>query len=122
MGAVRILRDAPRSSSQSRGHPAQQKDGRVVPFNNGGTPVRSFFLSCDGRACAHRRTPRLLRGEGPRKGTTGGSDGAREGISFPTESLFGDVPDLDVRKAINLAVNRVEWKENGPSCEGKCVW
>ncbi len=28
------------------------------------------------------------------------------------ESLFGDVPDLDVYTAINLAMNRVEWKEN----------
>ncbi len=31
------------------------------------------------------------------------------------ESLFSDVPDLDVHTAINLAMNRVEWKENIPS-------
>ncbi len=31
-----------------------------------------------------------------------------------TESLFGDVPDLDVYEAINLAMNRLEWKENRP--------
>ncbi len=31
------------------------------------------------------------------------------------ELLLGDVPDLDVCTATNLAVNRVEWKENRPS-------
>ncbi len=31
------------------------------------------------------------------------------------ESLFGDVPDLDIYTAINLAINTVEWKENRPS-------
>ncbi len=28
------------------------------------------------------------------------------------ESLFGDVPGLDVQTAINLAMNREEWKNN----------
>ncbi len=32
-----------------------------------------FILSCDERVCAHHRTPRLLRGEGTRKGTTRGT-------------------------------------------------
>ncbi len=32
-----------------------------------------------------------------------------------SESLFGDVPDLDVYTAINLAMNRVEMKENRPT-------
>ncbi len=31
------------------------------------------------------------------------------------ESLFGDVPDLHVYTAINLAMNRVERKEKRPS-------
>ncbi len=31
------------------------------------------------------------------------------------ESLFGDVPDLDVYTSTNLAMNRVEWKEKRPS-------
>ncbi len=31
------------------------------------------------------------------------------------ESLFGDVPDLDIYTAINLAINRVEWKESRQS-------
>ncbi len=83
---------------------------------------------------------RLLRGEGSRKGTTGGSEGAGEAISFSTqlgiatwnccalsnhnepmqgpgirkESLFGDVPDLDIYTAINLAMNRAERKANRP--------
>ncbi len=71
---------------------------------------------------AHAHTtgsPRLLRGEATRKGTTDDNEDAREAISFPLqcvkqapESLFGDVPDLDVHTAINLAMNRVEWKEN----------
>ncbi len=35
------------------------------------------------------------------------------------QSLFGDVLDLDAFKAIDLAMNRVEWKENRPvrGCE-----
>ncbi len=51
---------------------------------------------------------------GDPKWITGGSDGARETISFSTqlchcvkpapESWFGDVPDLDVYTAINLAM------------------
>ncbi len=28
------------------------------------------------------------------------------------ESVFGDVPGLEVQVAINLAMNRVEWKRN----------
>ncbi len=36
------------------------------------------------------------------------------------ESLFSDVPDLDIYTAINLAMNRVEWKENRLCrCEGR---
>ncbi len=31
------------------------------------------------------------------------------------ELLLGDVSDLDVYTAINLAMNKVEWKENRPS-------
>ncbi len=67
-------------------------------------------------ALAHTTgSPRLLRREGIRKVTTGGSKGAREAISFSTQlRMLGDVPDLDVYTAINLAMNRVEWKENRP--------
>ncbi len=41
------------------------------------------FLSCDERVRAHHRIPSLLREEGTRKGTTGGSKGAREATSSP---------------------------------------
>ncbi len=36
-------------------------------------------------------------------------------VKLTPESLFGDVPNLDVYKAINLAMNRVERKANRPS-------
>ncbi len=31
------------------------------------------------------------------------------------ESLFGDVPDLNIDKALKIAKNRIEWKTRRPS-------
>ncbi len=36
-------------------------------------------------------------------------------VGTASESMFGDVPDLDVYTAMNLAMNIVEMKENRPS-------
>ncbi len=36
-------------------------------------------------------------------------------VKLAPEALFGDISDLDVYTAINLAMNKVEWKEDRPS-------
>ncbi len=70
---------------------------------------------------------RLLRREAPRKRSAGGRDGVRVvvvcsadlridtwncgGLCNVTESLFGDIPDLDFEKGIEIAPDREEWKK-----------
>ncbi len=46
-----------------------------------------------------------MRGGGAtRKGRAGGIEGT-------AESLFGDVPELNIDKALKIAKNRIEWKK-----------
>ncbi len=62
--------------------------------------------------------PRLLRGEAPRKRGPGGCNDALETVGFSTrfrspDSLFGDVPELDSRKAAEIAEDREKCEASG---------
>ncbi len=67
----------------------------------------------------------MLRGEGSRKGLAGGREGARkvlttrrvllESVPPTPESLYGDVPNLDIATATKIAKEKIEWKKLRPS-------
>ncbi len=73
----------------------------------------SFSCPVMGAFAHNAGSPRFCEGRGPERGPQEAMKAPGK-LSAP-ESLLGDVPDLDVYTAINLAMNRVEWKANRPS-------
>ncbi len=81
-------------------------------MNSGDIPA----LECALR-CAAQSPPDCVRGRHLERRGPGGNKDARETIGFSKtpDSLFGDVPDLDSRRAAEIAKDREKRKSLRPS-------
>ncbi len=72
-----------------------------------------IFMLWNAHLGARPRGRPVAAGGGTSKRGPGGSKDAREATT--PDSIFGDVPDLDSRKAAELAAGREKWKSLRPS-------